>query len=42
MSRRIFMREPWYDRLNWGAIFAVAACLIAWAGFVYWIVGLAQ
>ena len=25
---------------NWGAIFAVTACLIFWAGFLYWIVGL--
>lgn len=35
-QRRIFSKR----RTNWGAIGAVAACVVIWAGFIYWVVGL--
>lgn len=41
MTRYIFARRRWYQDWNWPLILAVLACLFIWAGFIYWVIGIA-
>ncbi len=41
VTRYIFARRRWYQDWNWPLILAVLACLFIWAGFIYWVIGIA-